>query len=128
MTILFDRTVQHLGWFGATFADGGWADYGPPLITGLVAGSYWAQSLNGVALDQAIYLVEGDGSIDPALPYWFNTHTANAISGPARQTGYRVTANTRVRSYTRVPHSNDAILWRVLVSDQTSTAPPSDPP
>lgn len=128
MTVLFDGTVQHVGWFDGTFAGGGWNDYLRPLATGLVAGSYWASSLNGTALDQAGYLVEGDGAIDPAQPYWFNTHTASPIAGTARQTGYRVTANTRFRTFTRVSHSNDAILWRVVISDQPTTPAPSSPP
>jgi hypothetical protein len=127
VTTLFDATIQHLGWFGADFADGGWVDWSPPLSTGLVARSYYAQALNGVALDQAAYLIEGNNS-DPARPYWFNVHTANPISGATGQTGYVITPNTRLRTFTRVPHSNDAILWRIVVSDQASTPPPSSPP
>jgi len=128
LTNLFDFTVQHVGWAGANFAAGGWEDWHAPTATGLIAGSYWAQSQNGVALDQALQLVEGDGTPPNSSSYWFNVHTAAAITGPTGQPGYLITPSTRAYTYTRVPHSNDAILWRAVISDQGTTPPPSSPP
>jgi hypothetical protein len=126
VTVLFDSTLQHLGWNGPTFAAGGWEDWSPPLVTGLVARSFWAQSLNGVAVDQAAALVEGDGT--PSSAKWFNVHTNGVLSGPIPQPNYLVTPNSRISTYLRVPHSNDPILWRIVVSDQDVTPAPSEPP
>ncbi len=128
MTNLFDATLQHIGWSGGTFASGGWEDWSAPIATGRVAGSYWAHVLNGVAIDQAAQLVEGGGTRPVSAAYWFNTHTNAELAGPSRQPGYLVTPNTRLYTYTRVSHSNDAILWRIIVSDQGATPAPTNPP
>lgn len=128
MTNLFDVTIQHLGWSGGSFANGGWGDWSPPLATGLHVGSWRAQSLNGVAIDQAMQFVEGDGTPPAAGGYVFNVHTNGAVTGSMAPPGYLVTPNTRIYTYTRVPQANDAILWRVIVSDQPTTPPPTSPP
>jgi hypothetical protein len=93
-----------------------------------VAGSYWAHSLNGLAIDQSIELVEGTGTPPTVAGHWFNTHTAAPISGPTAQPGYVVGPNTRVYSYLRAPHNNDQIIWRLVITDQPTTPEPTSPP
>src|SRR5262245_29543580 len=126
MTSLFDTTIQHSGWAASNFHDGGWVDRSPPVATGLIAGSAWASSLNGLAIDMAIRLVEVGGPED--TPLWFNIHTVGPIQVASAQPGYVVGPNTRLWSYTRVPLSNQQILWRCVISDLATTPPPSSPP
>lgn len=126
MTVLLDATVQHAGWSGGTFANGGWGDHLPFTVTGLQARSYWCQSLNGQQLDQAASFGAFDGQAD--AHYWFNTHTAAVLSGTTNPSPFPVAAGDHITTFTRVPRSSDVILWRIIVTDQATTPPPTTPP
>lgn len=125
MTTLFDFTVQHNGWFHPTFSDGGWEDNFSPLVTGLQARSWWCSTLNGQVIDQAVGFATG-GQQSPQ--YWFNVHRSGTQQGATIPSPFLVTPTTQINTYTRVPSSNAAILYRVVVSDQSLTPPPTDPP
>jgi hypothetical protein len=125
VTVLFDFTVQHTGWFHGTFADGGFEDFFDPLATGLQARSWWCSTLNGQPIDQAVGFTTGTAA---SSQYWFNQHRNGTQQGLTIPSPFLVTAATRINTYTRVPAANLSTLYRVVVTDQGSTGPPSDPP
>ena len=130
MTVLFDFTVQHNGWFHPTFADGGWEDNWNPIATGLMARSLWCSTLNGQPIDQAAGFATG-GQESPQL--WFNAHRQGTFQGATIPSPFLVTPTTQINTYTRTPSANTAILWRMVGCDvvvdkkQTPTNPSQTP-
>lgn len=126
MTTLLDRTIQHSGWSTGNFATGGWNDFFALDVTGLPAVSFWAHALNGVAIDMAAqFMVQLSGQ---GLGYWFNNHTTAILQGPTIPSPYLVPATEGVYTYTRVARASDVALWRLVVSDQSTTPAPTEPP
>lgn len=126
MTVLFDRTVQHTGWFGGTFPAGEWHDVVAPLVTGVSARSFWVSSLNQAAIDVSLGFCDSAGN--RTSPTWINSHTAATLTGLTIPSPQLITPSTFVLITTRTPSSSGAILERFLVSDQGSTPPPTVPP
>lgn len=126
MTVLFDRTVQATGWFGGTFPTGQWDWPTAPTVTGQSARSFWAQSLNGLAID--ISLGFSDSAGNRTSPVWVNQHTAGVLQGLTIPSPQLITPSTYVVMTTRTPTQNGAILARFVVTDQGTTPPPTVPP
>lgn len=126
MTVLFDRTVQAVGWKGGTFPLGEWPWPTAPSITGLSARSFWAQSLNGLPID--ISLGFSDSAGNRTSPVWVNQHTAAVLQGATIPSPQLITPSTYVLLTTRTSTQNGAILARFLVSDGPTTPPPTVPP
>ena len=126
MTNIWDTLITHQGWAAPNFQAGGWQDLSIPLFTGLQARSWWASSVNGQPIDMAAAFAEGSNV--PTSPYWFNVHTVGPRQGLTIPSPYLVTPNTRLYTYTRVPRSDLAINWRIIVSDVGTTPPPNTPP
>lgn len=126
MTVLFDRTVQHQGWFGGTFATGQWDDPTAPLLTGLSARSFWVASLNGNAIDISLGFTDSAGH--RTSPIWVNQHTSGALQGLTIPSPQLITPSTYVDITTRVPQANQVALARFVVTDQADTPPPTTPP
>lgn len=126
MTSLFDRTVQHQGWQGGTFAAGEWADVVAPLVTGVSARSFWMSSLNQAAIDVSLGFCDSAGN--RTSPAWINTHTAATLTGLTIPSPQLITPSTFVLITTRTPSSSGSILERFIVSDGGTTPPPTSPP
>jgi len=122
---VFDSTLSHVGWAGGSFAAGGWEDRVPPLVTGVPATSWWWQSLNGIAIDVALQLLDSSGNA--LTPLWTNTHQVGPLQGSV-PSPVVVTSNARLRVYNRTPSNTNPILLRVVSSDQPVTPPPTTPP
>jgi hypothetical protein len=123
LTTLLDVTVSHTGWKGGTFAAGGWEDFFPLTVSGIPAASFWSQSVNGAAFDMAAAF--GTNPPFPTHPYWLNVHGNGIHDGPTVPSPYLVPANEGVYVYTRTPSATGSIQWRLIVSDQAVTPPPS---
>lgn len=126
MTNLFDQTIQHTGWAGPNFVSGGWIDLVSPIVSGLNARSYWAQSLNGALIDQAVHFTNAANTEDN--PNWFNVHTNSVLQGLTIPSPAVITPDRRLWVFTRTPSSSGVILFRIAVSDQGATPAPSTPP
>jgi hypothetical protein len=88
--------------------------------------SWWWESINGIAVDVAIASTESDyGS---HTPFWTNTHDVGPVTGLVTPGPTLITPNTRLATAVRTPSNNNPILVRIVVSDQPTTPPPTNPP
>lgn len=126
MTTLLDVTIQHEGWSTGRFDTGGWSDFFPLTVSGLPIRSFWAHVLNGQAIDMAAAV--GSSPTSSNLGYWFNNHTTAVLQGLTIPSPYLVPAGQGIQTYTRVPTAAAQALWRLVVSDQGTTPPPTSPP
>lgn len=126
MTILFDSTVQHSGWAGPDFDNGGWHDSLSPLVTGVSAQSFLLDILNREPTDVGLYFEDPPGVF--LLPPFYNQHVAGTAQGGVSPNPFPVRTTSRLHVYSRVPQSNLQILLRVRIADTVTTPPPSSPP
>ena len=125
MTVIYDATIQHQGWSTGDFATAGWDDTVLPLVTPFTPGSCWVTSQNGLFIDLGLTFWPTSLAADAVTP--FN----NYIGGPTQATfsGLApVTTASHLVVYTRTHTPSNAILARVIVSDQPTTPPPTAPP
>jgi hypothetical protein len=123
---IFDTTIQHSGWSGSTFANGGWSDFIPLGAAGQVARSFWGGPINGQATDFAPAFRDSSSGLSQAN--WVNEHISQPVSGLTIPSPFTVVGSTQLQLFTRVPSPSLQIQVRVVISDTGTTPPPVDSP